>query len=356
MVDRKRHKTRYPGVTYRESAQGRRYIVAYSDGNGDQRSKHLPLGSTLEDARTLQGKLRNGRPIPTAKTVAELLDLYLETRRPSLRPYTLETYEWAIGKHLKPSMGRCKVAALSPQMVANLIAHLKNKGYKTWTVKKILTPLQGAYQIAVREGWVTTSPVTRLLPHERPKNDQKTMRTLSSDDLSLLLSTSSHKWRVLFTVLAFSGLRISEALALTWEDIYENSLIVRSGKTRAAEREVILIPSVRRLLTEHRLSQPPGATLVFGTQENGSCGRREALRALHAAEERAGLPNYTLHELRHTFASILIAQGELPTLVAKQMGHADPSITMKTYAHLWEEHESVGRARERLQEAMGGIV
>jgi integrase len=74
------------------------------------------------------------------------------------------------------------------------------------------------------------------------------------------------------------------------------------------------------------------------------------------AESKAGLPDYTLHELRHTFASILIAQGELPTLVAKQMGHADPGVTLKTYTHLWQEKESIETARERLQEAMGGLI
>ncbi len=95
---------------------------------------------------------------------------------------------------------------------------------------------------------------------------------------------------------------------------------------------------------------------MFATQQGTSCGRREALRALRAAEDRAGLPHYTLHELRHTFASILIGQGNLPTLVAKQMGHADPSITLKVYSHLWEENESVSTARDRLQAAMGSMV
>lgn len=362
-MSRKRHSTRFPGVYFRESLQGRRYVVMYSDANGRRLSKTLPLGSTLEDARTYQGQMRARKAqgdtlVRTQKTVSNLLDDWLEQRRPALAEKTIELYEWALEKHLKPEFGNRKVVNLSPSDVARLIANLKKDGKKTWTVKKILTPLSGAYQIAVREGWVTTSPVAKLLPHERPKTDQREMRCLSRDEIQSLFAaaSSSTRWMTLFSLLVFSGLRISEALGLTWDEVGESSLTVRQSKTKAGEREVLLIPSVRRLLSALKLEQAPGVKFVFATAQGAPCGRREALRALRAAEDRAGLPHYTLHELRHTFASILIAQGELPTLVARQMGHADPAITMKVYAHLWEEHESVAGARERLQESMGGVI
>jgi integrase len=367
-VNRPRLKTRYPGITYREGATGRTYIVSWYDMEGTKRSKHLPYGSTLEQAREFQGTLQHRKAqgeslVPTKKTVGELLDLWLASRRPSLAPNSIKAYEGAIGNHLKPAFGARKVTALSASEIATLIASMKGEGKKTWTVNQTLKPLKAAFQIAVREGWVTTSPVAKLLPHERPKGDQKDMRCLSRDEITRLLSsTTGARWRALMALLTFSGLRISEALSLTWEDVSEEKIVVRESKTKAGVREVLLIPSVRRLLTAYRLSQPPGATLVFGTRQKASCGSREtpvgsreALRALHDACLKAGLPRYTLHELRHTFASILISQGELPTLVARQMGHADPAITMKVYAHLWEEQESVSAARDRLQTAMGGL-
>lgn len=361
-MTRDRIKTKYPGIYYRGSDQGRRYIVWYSDANGDPHTKTLPVGAALEDARTLQSSLNVRKAqgetlVRTKKTVGELLDEWLELRRHSLAPKTVEDYSWAIEKHLKPEFGRMKVEDLRPGDVARLFAKLKRDGAKTWTVKKIVTPLTGAYRVAVREGGVSTSPVAKLLPHERPKDDQKEMRCLSRDEISRVLEAASpHRWKTLFALLSFTGLRISEALALTWDDVLEDRVIVRQGKTDSAKREVILIPAVRSLLAALRLQQAPGVQFVFATSEGGSCGRREALRALRAAEKRAGVPEYTLHELRHTFASILIAQGELPTLVARQMGHKDPSITLKTYTHLWEEQESVDRARDRLQMAMGGVL
>jgi integrase len=80
------------------------------------------------------------------------------------------------------------------------------------------------------------------------------------------------------------------------------------------------------------------------------------LRALRVAEKKAGIPRYTLHELRHTFVSILIDQGEDIVFISKQVGHKHPEITLKIYAHLFKKRESVEAASKRLQDAMGGMV
>lgn len=503
MSARARHKTRYPGIYYRLVDEGkpdgaRRYIVYYSDANGKGHTQTLPLEASLEDARLLQGQLQSRKAsgetlVRTRKTVGELLDEWMDSQRGRVKPKTVEDYEGAI-RRLKKAFGTRKVTELSPSDVARLIDQMKGQGLKTWTVRKTMTPLRMAYTVAVREGWVSSSPVDKLLPSEKPKGDASEKRCLSKDEISrLLVSTrdrqggENHRWKALFALLCFTGLRISEALSLTWDDVTEDRVIVRAGKTDAAKREVILIPAVARMLSEinqkrsalklvHvegemqlggvRAGDPPskarvpkevlrhsptdaplpgtlkgwgrrgagdrspwvrdgetrrevgigasvgdvtgtGAPLgqggigspqerrserqpsrelgvvgggdsfraegdrsdvpalrgavrasryVFSTRTGRQVSRREALRALRATCKRAGIPSYTLHELRHTFASILIAQGELPTLVAKQMGHADPAVTMKTYAHLFEAVESTDRARERLQEAMGGMV
>lgn len=363
---RKRHKTRYPGIYYRETGGERRYIVWFSDEAGEH-TQTLPIGATLEDAILLKGKLQQRRAdgeaiLRTRKTVGELLDEWLETRRGFLTESTVLNYEGGI-RRLKKTFGSRRITELTPSEIAALIMRMQKAGLKAATIKKTLTPLRCAYTVAVRDGLVASSPVVKLLAHERPKADAGKRRCLSQGEISSLLRATrsrdgneSLQWKALFSLLIFTGLRISEALALTWEDITPEGVVVRKGKTAAAERMVILIPAVRSLLTRLRLSQAPGVEFVFATQQGSPLGRRNALRALHATCKHAGIEKYTLHELRHTFASILIAQRELPTLVAKQMGHADPGVTMSVYAHLWNEQESVDDARDRLQEAMGGIV
>ena len=364
-MDRKRHTTRYPGIYYRlldeERPDGpRRYIVWWTDANGIGHTETFPVGMTLEEARQRQAmlktrKAKGDRLVPTKKTISELLDEWLELRRDSLKPKTIEDYEYAIAK-LKKAFGNTKVRELSASQIARYISLCQKNGMKTWTIKKILTPLSGALKVAVREGWIQASPADALLPHERPKADQKEMRCLSSTEIPLLLqAASSDRWRTLFATLTFTGLRISEALSLTWDDVTD-SVRVKDGKTESSRREIMLIPSVATLLRKHRLAQPPGTEYVFANASGQPVSRREALRALRTAEKRAGLLEYTLHELRHTFASILIAQGETPVLVAHQMGHKDASTTLKTYAHLFDEAENVQLAKDRLQQAFGGVI
>lgn len=370
---RKRHTTRYPGVMYRLEDEsrpdgGRRYIVAYTDANGGEHTKTLPLGSTLEEAVLLKGKLGNRKAngeslIRPKMTVAELLDSHLGSLEGRLDATTLETHRHGAAV-LKGEFGRRLVTELTPSDIAALIRRLEADGKAASTIKRYLAPLSGAYKVAVRDGLVQSSPVQKLLPHEQPRGRAKEMRCLSRDEItSLLASTRSQngleenlRWKALFTTLVFTGLRISEALALTWDDITDDGVVVRESKTPAGRRTVLLIPAVRRLLAELRLSQGPGVEFVFSTHEGAPLGRNKALKILGATCRRAGIQRCSLHELRHTFASILIAQGELPTLVAKQMGHADPSVTMKTYAHLFEEQASTDAALERLQATMGGMV
>jgi integrase len=361
-MTRVRHKTRYPGIYYRlvdeEKPEGdRRYIVWYSDSNGKAHTVTLPVEASLEDARLRQADLSTRKSkgetlIRTKLTVSELVDIWADT----LSDKTREGYAYPIGV-LKQRIGDRKARDLTTSDVARLIRELKGEGKKTWTVKKIITPLRASYRLAVRDGVVATNPCQNFLPHERPRGDQRQMRCLSSQEISALLgSCGSSRWRALFSLLVFGGLRVSEALGLTWDDITEDTVIIRRGKTEAAAREVMLIPSVRKLLMEEKLKQPAGHEFVFSTQSGAPLGRRDALRALRLFTTRAGIPSFTLHELRHTFASILIAQGELPTMVAKQMGHTDPGLTMKVYAHLWEAQESTDKAREKLQAAMGGMI
>lgn len=370
---RKRHKTRYPGIYYRLEDESkpdgpRRYVVWYSDADGGEHTKTLPIGASLEDAVLLKGQLQNRKAqgeslVRPRMTVGQLLDDYLEGVEGRLDETTVETHSRAVAS-LKKAFGTRLVTELTPSHVARWISDLEREGKSAGTIRRYLSPLSSAYRLAVRDGVVQSSPVVKLLPHERPRGEAKRKRCLSREEITKLLSATRSqngreehlRWKTLFALLIFTGLRISEALALTWDDITEEGVVVREGKTKASERTVMLPSDIRRLLSALRLSQAPGVKFVFSTQEGAPLGRRNALTILHSCCRRAGIEKCSLHELRHTYASLLIHNRELPTLVAKQMGHADPGVTMKVYAHLFEEQESVDQARERLQAAMGGVL
>lgn len=354
-MSRPRHKTRHPGIYYREDAQGaRRYIVWYEDSLGKGRTVTLPLGANLEDAKAKRAGLTRTKLVPTRMTMGTLLDEWLERRRPGLKASTLHVYTWGVAR-AKDDVGQVKLQKFTADSIVALRQRWLLEGLRKQSISNIEGPLRMALKAAARDGLIQVSPFDKLLHHERVPEDQKEMLCLSSDEINRLLKpgkNSGEQWTTLWAFLLFTGLRISEALTLGWDDVdlSGGSLLVTEGKTKAARREVMLIPALCGLLRAWKLKQDPGAELVFPFPY------RTVHSALRRAEDAAGLPHYRIHELRHTFASILIAQGENVVFVSKQLGHRDPSITLAVYAHLFDAQDRVDQARERLQAAYGGLV
>jgi integrase len=161
---------------------------------------------------------------------------------------------------------------------------------------------------------------------------------------------------------------------LTWADVEFSTEVVRvrqqldrSGeltepKTPKALREVNLIPSLARLLREHKLASANSAPadFVFATRTGGPTYYRNlSRRGLAAAVAKAGLdrpgePALWFHDLRHTDASLLIAQGLNVVYVSRQLGHASASFTLDVYSHDRAEHAR--RASDALEEAFAGVL
>jgi integrase len=174
--------------------------------------------------------------------------------------------------------------------------------------------------------------------------------------------------RALLATLGFAGLRMSELTALRWRDLdlAGNRLIMPTSKTDAGVRQIDLLPVLRDELAAYTAGAPITAPdgYVFataaGTQPKQANIRRRVFdQALELANEKlveAGdvpLPEQlTPHQLRHTFASILVTSGVDPGVVMDQLGHADPGFTLRVYRHGMRRDPT---ARERLRALVGAI-
>ncbi len=277
--------------------------------------------------------------------MGEVAEAWLERGRGQKGPWdatTRERYERVVRLQVLASadptrrpLGETKLRDVTPDRVA-VWSQGNEQALAPSTAWLALIALNQVCRFAVRRGWMGVNPVAQLEPGEKPRWRVEHVRILEGADLARLL-THARAARILFEFLAYTGLRIGEALGLRWGDVdFEAGVLhVRQQlsrhrtpkplKTDAARREAMLAPAVTRLLRERWLasSYKEAEHLVF-------C-------------------RLSLHSMRHGSASLLIAQRLNVVFVSRQLGHASPATTLNVYAHLFEQVDHAATAEEVLE-------
>ena len=235
------------------------------------------------------------------------------------------------------------------------------------TAQLALITLRQILRYAMRQGWIGANPVDCLEPGEKPSGKRGEVRILDERDLGRLVAHAG-PYRVLFAFLPYCGLRIGEALGLRWCDVnldagllhvrqqLSRRRIPKQLKTPAAQREVVLAPALVNVLREHWLASPHKTPEEFVFTDSLGRGRDyrdvgEGFRHAVKAAALTGPGRLTLHSLRHTFTSLLIAKGLNVVFVSRQLGHASPTTTLGVYAHLFGQAEHAAAAARAVLEA-----
>lgn len=335
----------------------------------------LTVGVSTRELRSREGTVPAPVPLPAAAgreaTVRAYAERWLEGIRGQVRPRTLAGYRAQLDRHVIPRLGERLVVELDADDLLQLIRELRGQGYTGWTIRTILTPLSRLLSHAVRRGVIPVNPMNNLDRTERPAVWIREQRTLNSEEIARLLGAAPPRYRTLLAAAVFTGLRQSELLALRWENIdfadevvHVQTALDRSGrhvepKTRNARRDVVLMPALSRALKTLKASSPyPAPTdYVFVSQVGTPLyWRNVARRALQPALRNAGIEHVRWHDLRHTFASLLIASGANISFVSRQLGHGSPDITLRVYGHLFDRAEHAQRTRDVLESTFGAIV
>jgi integrase len=228
---------------------------------------------------------------------------------------------------------------------------------------------------AVRRGLIAGNPVDRLERGEWPTPGQTVKRVLSSDGLAELLDKAKGVHRPLIAAAIFTGLRQGELLGVTWADVdfaggfvRVRKQLGRSGervepKTTQAIRDVVMMTALASILRRHKAASAHclDSDFVFATREGRPLQARNVLRGFDRAANAAklnpeGIRKLTFHDCRRTFASLLIAQGGDVVFVSRQLGHSDPSITLRVYADLFDRARHADAMRDSLDAAFGNAL
>ncbi|MDP9396428.1 MAG: site-specific integrase [Actinomycetota bacterium] len=306
----------------------------------------------------------------SALTVAAWLREWLGGHSAVVKPKTAAGYRDILELHVIPAIGGSRMQALRPSVLSKLYADLAKGGGRggrplsPTTIRHVHALLRKALGDAVTERVLAGNPAEQAkLPRtSRPVGETQPRAAMvwSADELAAFLAAvSEHRLAALFRVLAFTGMRRGEALALRWADLdldagelrVARSVAViagqrvvdtpKSGRARNVTLDAGTVAALRehrKRQTAERLAHPAwqdsGVGLVFTTDEGAPVHPSSASHLFAKRARAAGLPPLPLHGLRHTHASILLAAGTPVHEVAERLGHATPVVTMTIYAHV----------------------
>jgi integrase len=277
----------------------------------------------LEDARSGHARNRSGDPY---------------------KPSAIRGYEQNLRRRVLPALGSMRLSEVRPRDLQELVDKLDRDGASPSTIDTTITPLRAIYRRARNRGLVTQNPTQGL---DKPAVRSKPRRFASAAEAEALLGVIDGPQRALWATAFYAGLRRGELIALRWEDVdlATGLLRVRRGwdavegeiapKSRQGRRNVPIPGALRDYLSEHaQASEQDGR--VFGSD-------RQVRRWAEDAGGKwleAKLPRLTLHDARHSYASLMIAAGVNAKALSTFMGHANIAITMDLYGHLMPGSEA----------------
>ena len=292
--------------------------------------------------------------------------------QPNLARSTLELYAMLWDTHILPRLGEVPLRELTPEVVNRFRVELEADGVGRVSVRKALTLLHGVLQRACEWGRIASNPVSAV---RKPAGGRsRAVTPLSPETVEgmrdWLLRRGLVRDATLVSVLAYAGLRPGEALALTWAHVRGRTMLVEAAvsigtisetKTRR-RRTVRLLPELAHDLNEWRLhsGRPDSRALVFPSHD-GRPWTRTAYqnwrrRVYGPAAQAVGVDHARPYDLRHSFVSLLIAEGHNVIDVARQAGHS-PKMALDTYAHVFEEFDPIDRvdAATRIRKAREAV-
>jgi integrase len=354
--------------------------LGYRDG---KRARKLVYGQSQADVIEKLGALRqaasNGTIVEGPRQlVGPFLARWLsDVVRPSVRPRTYVSYEQIVRVHLTPGLGKATLATLSPLMVQEFLNRRAATGLSPQTVSYTRSVLRNALGTAERWGLVVRNAAALA---SAPKVERRTSAFLSpAEGRRLIDALKDESVGPLVVVALATGLRQGELLGLRWQDVVLDPIdqatvtvcrqmsrihgkaVATEPKTSGSRRVVSLAPFAVDALRQQRAHQAEerllagsrwvDLDLVFATTKGTPMDPARVTRALHRATARAELPRVRFHDLRHSCASIMAAEGVQPRVAMEILGHSDVRTTLSIYTHALPELRVAAAAR--IQDALG---
>ncbi len=349
-----------------------KWVIDYRDASGKRRWETTE--GNRKDAEERMAKIvSKGRPVDTKQTFQEYAERWLETYRVNLKAGSFIQMESVLRIHLFPAFGSVPFSKVDRVMVKELIAEKIKSGLSRSTVSNIITPLREMYNHAIDDGVISfNNPASRVGRFNKQRAEDKKINPLTREELSALLEVTKEKMPYYYPLLlcaARTGLREGELIGLKGSDIDFHGRFIdvqrsifrssvtspKNHKSRRVDMSRQLTDVLDKLLHKRKadalrqeMERPHQErrghaevlngvmdgwlfTTPSGTQLDPANMRE---RVFYKLLEKAKLRRVRFHDLRHTFASLLIQQGESLVYIKDLLGHHSIQITVDVYGHL----------------------
>jgi integrase len=353
------------------------WVVVHHKG----RRRWKKIGRDKREARKVVNKvnaqlalgefsLQRSKGVPT---VSEALGRWYEDYKPTFSASFREVALTNIERHLVPFFGSLRLTEVEERHILGFVrekTEATEKPLKASTLLNILSLLRRVFALAVEDGDVSRNPcrnLGRLLEKVKRRQSDEVSRvdSWSREEVATLLDVARSEEPGFYPLLGFllhTGCRKGEALAIKWVDIdFDGGRVVirrslvrgqfgtpKSGKARAVVLSPALAGILHELLSERRRetlkgtwAEPP--ELVFCSANGGPLDEHNVGRTWRRLRRKAhakGVRPLRLHDARHTWASLALAAGKSVRWVASQLGHSNPELTLRVYAHALREEEA----------------
>lgn len=339
-----------------EGAEYFRWEFDYKDELGYRKVKggfRTKAEAEIDEAK-IKTKVNEGTYVSEdrAMTFASAVDNFLNLHASiHCKPSTLYSYQSCIEKHLIPFFGHMKLVEINADRINRFILEkLKEEGLSHKTINNMLTLMGSVIQKAVDNDILAKNPVYKV---KRLKTYNVEMRFLDTEEVYAVLDAARIHYPDFYPLLMtaiLTGMRRGELLGLTWDKInwkmkkiivnqslYQKQIV--TPKTQNSVRRIDMADELSKVLRKWKLQCPIGEkNLVFPNSLGDYTDPDNMIkRRYEPVLRKAGLEKIRFHDLRHTYASILIAQNVPIKYIQNQMGHSSIQVTMDRYDHLMPE-------------------
>ncbi|NFH48650.1 site-specific integrase [Clostridium sporogenes] len=338
-------------AVYKNEQRGTYYCsFYYTDWTGKRKRKKKEGFKRQKDAKDYEREFLNKQSNNTDITFNNLVDIYLDDVKNKIRQTTFKIKENIIKTHISPYFKDMNINSITPNHIRKWQNNILGEEYSSTYSRAISTQLSAVFNFAVKYYGLKNNPVVTAGSIGKNKSNNINFWTVEQFK-EFIKYIKNPKYKLAYTMLFWTGMRVGELLALTFKDIdLENGLInidktyvrikntdvINPPKTPKSKRKVTIPAFLCKEIKEYKdkFYESSYKQRVFHLQQVYLSHK------LKTVCTKKNLKKIRVHDLRHSHASLLIELGFTPLLISERLGHESVETTLNIYSHLYPNKDN----------------